>query len=206
MLPKREAFLYLAKDRNGERFWQNFLRDLRETNSVYAAAIDGFIARGGRLPSDQFAVISGATVSPRKGQLHVDAVAKRLIAASFIKEVHDSDDGHCYELAGSLAYGTSAVMRARDLTERITLDGVREWCRKIGMASYNAIRIRGDAELRPIGPFAFDLAGPSYLLPLQGLAPSRASSWPMRVKRRSKGTPDRRRRGTPFSDNMMLVC
>lgn len=25
------------------------------------------------------------------------------------------------------------------------------------------------------------------------------------VKRRSKGTPDRRRRGTPFSD-MMLVC
>ena len=30
--------------------------------------------------------------------------------------------------------------------------------------------------------------------------------FPMNVKRRSKGTPDRRRRGTPFSDNMMLVC
>ena len=29
---------------------------------------------------------------------------------------------------------------------------------------------------------------------------------PCAVKRRSKGTPDRRRRGTPFSDNMMLVC
>lgn len=29
---------------------------------------------------------------------------------------------------------------------------------------------------------------------------------PRGVKRRSKGTPDRRRRGTPFSDNMMLVC
>ena len=27
LLPKREAFLYLEKDRNGERFWQNFLRD-----------------------------------------------------------------------------------------------------------------------------------------------------------------------------------
>ena len=26
------------------------------------------------------------------------------------------------------------------------------------------------------------------------------------VKRRSKGTPDRRRRGTPCSDNLMLVC
>lgn len=50
------------------------------------------------------------------------------------------------------------------------LDGLREWCRKIGLASYNAIRIRGDEDLKPIGPFAFDLAGPSYLLPLQGSA------------------------------------
>ncbi len=33
-----------------------------------------------------------------------------------------------------------------------------------------------------------------------------ALCWIVDVKRRSKGTPDRRRRGTPFSDNMMLVC
>ncbi|SUB01004.1 Uncharacterised protein [Pannonibacter phragmitetus] len=66
--------------------------------------------------------------------------------------------------------GTTAAMRARDITERVLLDGLREWCRKIGLASYNAIRIRGDEDLKPIGPFAFDLAGPSYLLPLQGSA------------------------------------
>ena len=34
----------------------------------------------------------------------------------------------------------------------------------------------------------------------------RGYAWIKAVKRRSKGTPDRRRRGTPFSDNMMLVC
>lgn len=168
MLPKREAFLYFEKDRNTERFWQNFIRDLRATSSVFAAALDGMIARGGRIPATEFAVISGATVTPQKGQLPSETVAKRLIAAGFISEVYDADDGRCFELTPSLAYGSPVGMRARDLTERIVLDGMREWSRKIGLASYNSIRIRGDEDLKAIGPFAFDFAGPSYLLPLQG--------------------------------------
>lgn len=168
MLPKREAFLYLDKDRNSERFWQNFIRDMRATNSVFAASVDGMIARGGLIRADQFASISGATVIPQRGQLPVETVAQRLIAAGFIKEIHNIDHGRCFELAPSLAFGTPAGLRARDLTEGILLDGMREWARKIGFASYNLIRIRGDEELQPIGPFAFDFAGPSYLLPLQG--------------------------------------
>ena len=47
LLPKREAFVYHYKDRKTERFWRNFHNDLRETESVYAAAIDGLLARGG---------------------------------------------------------------------------------------------------------------------------------------------------------------
>jgi hypothetical protein len=168
MLPKREAFLYLEKDRNSERFWQNFIRDLRATKSVFAASIDGMIARRGMISANQFASISGATVIPQKGQIPVDTVAKRLIAADFMKEIYDIEDGRCFELAPSLALGSPGGMRARDLTERVVLDGMREWSRKIGLASYNAIRIRGDDDLKPIGPFAFDFAGPSYLLPLQG--------------------------------------
>jgi hypothetical protein len=167
LLPKREAFLYLQKDRNSERFWHNFVRDLRASGSVYAAAIDGMIARGGLVPTAQFATTSGAPVIPQKGQLHVDVVSARLHAADFIKEVWIDEQPH-FELAYSLANGTPVGMRARDLTERVLLDGLREWCRKIGLASYNSIRVRGDADLQPIGPFAFDLAGPSYLLPLQG--------------------------------------
>ncbi|TKT81025.1 hypothetical protein [Aquamicrobium sp. LC103] len=168
LLPKREAFLYLAKDRNRDNFWLNFIRDMRESGSIYAAAIDGLIARGGLIQAAQFPTISGAPVNPTKGQLHVDTIAKRLRAADFMKEVWDADEGACYQLAYSLAEGSFATMRARDLTERILLDGLREWCRRIGFASYNSIRIRGDAELKAIGPFPFDLAGPSYLLPLQG--------------------------------------
>jgi hypothetical protein len=168
LLPKREAFLYLEKDRNTERFWANLIRDLRESGSVFAAAIDGIIARGGFIRADQFAVVSGAPALPQKGQVTAALVAKRLIAASIVKEVRNSEGELCFSLAPSLAYGDEAELRARDLAERVVLDGLREWARKIGLGSYNAIRIRGDAELRAIGPFEFDLAGPSYLLPLQG--------------------------------------
>lgn len=168
LLPKREAFLYLEKDRNTERFWANLIRDLRESGSVFAAAIDGIIARGGFIRAGQFAIVSGAPALPQKGQVTAVLVAKRLIAASIVKEVRDSEGELCYSLAPSLAYGDEPGLRARDLAERVVLDGMREWARKIGLGSYNAIRIRGDAELRAIGPFEFDLAGPSYLLPLQG--------------------------------------
>lgn len=168
MLPKREAFLYLEKDRNGDRFWQNFMRDLRATKSVYAAAIDGMIARGGLIRADQFPAISGATTIPQKGQLTVEVVKQRLLKANFMNEINNEEDGQCFSLAPSLASGSIAGMRACNLAERIILDGMREWSRKIGLASYNSVRIRGDADLKPIGPFAFDFAGPSYLLPLQG--------------------------------------
>ena len=46
------------------------------------------------------------------------------------------------------------------------MDGLREWTRKFGLASYKAIDIR-DAERAPkFSTFHWDLSGPSYLLPL----------------------------------------
>lgn len=167
LLPKNEAFLYLQDDRGSERFWDNFLRDLRETGSVFGAAIDGMAARGGLVKAEDFAVISSASVYPQKGQLFVDTVVSRLIAADFMKEIYEVEMGRCFLLHYAFGSSNSTVQRARDLTERVLLDGVREWARKIGLASYNSIRVRGEPELKPIGPFAFDLAGPSYLLPLQ---------------------------------------
>lgn len=167
MLPKREAFLYLEKDRNSDRFWVNFMRDLRATGSVFGIAIDGMIARGGLIRREDFPVISSAPLMPVAGQLSVEVVAKRLLGASFMHEVSYDNVVH-YELPMSLANASLTGLRARDLTERILLDGIREWARKIGLVSFNTVRVRSEPDLKPIGPFAFDLAAPSYLLPLLG--------------------------------------
>src|SRR5438105_575590 len=83
LLPKREAFLYRLSDRNSERFWTNFHRDLRATNSVYGAALDGVLARGGTIRKDDFPVISGAPIA-QKGQVSAQHVASRLESAGFL--------------------------------------------------------------------------------------------------------------------------
>ena len=65
-------------------------------------------------------------------------------------------------------------------------------------ANLNVLRIAlfqhtGDPELAAMKVIKHSRAGSPFLFSI------------LSVKRRSKGTPDRRRRGTPFSD-MMLVC
>lgn len=162
LLPKNEGFYYLEDQRNRDPFWENFLRDMRETGSIYALALDGLRARGGFVAYDQFAVISGAPATPMKKQLNAGHVRDTLLKASFIEDHYDAERGRYLRFKGipSLNIPPSTA-------ELILLDAVRDWARKLGFASYNAIAIRGEQGLRPIGPFIFDLAGPSWFAPLQ---------------------------------------
>ncbi len=46
------------------------------------------------------------------------------------------------------------------------LTGVREWVRRIGLVSYDAVAIRDGNKIPRFGQFAWDLVGPSYVHPL----------------------------------------
>lgn len=163
LLPKKESFLYLDAHRNTDVFWGNFLRDMRETGSVFGLALDGLFARGGTIPYDMFAVISGAPAMPMKGQLNAAHVRDALIKASFLEDLYDNDGTRYLRYRG----GGAPFYPPRRTAESVLLDAVRDWARKLGLGSYNTIAIRGDEGLRPIGPFMFDLAGPSYFAPVQ---------------------------------------
>ena len=168
LLPKREDFLYLKSQRNSEQFWANFLRDLRASESVFGAAIDGVAARGGLVRADEFDVISGSPTLPMKGQLSTKVVSDRLLKAGFLQHWDDPTHGPCFELSYDVMAAISpSDLTARRLAEGVVLDGLREWVRYNGFAGFDSIAVRGEGSLRPIGPFAFDLAGPSYLLPLR---------------------------------------
>jgi len=167
LLPKREAFLYHQDQRKTERFWTNLLRDLRETNSVYGAALDGLMARGGIVSADEFAVISGAPLA-LKGQISASRVADTLVSAGAIQRTTLAGFGDCYLSARpEIGNPDSTGFRPRLTADGVILDGVREWARKLGLAGYNSIAIRGDGRLRQVGQFNWDLSGPSYLLPLR---------------------------------------
>ena len=60
---------------------------------------------------------------------------------------------------------TESKFRARSIAEDVLMDGLREWARKLGLASYNAIDIRNGESAPKFGTFHWDISGPSYLLP-----------------------------------------
>ena len=168
ILPKREAFFYLAGQHDGERYWQNLLRDLREANAIYACAIDGLAARGGVVPVDEFHVVSGAPVNLRK-QVPSVVVAKRLIELGVMEEKSIGDLGSCY-VANSgpvMSPLTPQMFRSRRLVEGVMLDGLRMWMRRNGVGSSDKIAIRGEDHRLMVGQFKWDLTGPCYLFPLR---------------------------------------
>jgi hypothetical protein len=167
LLPKKETFIYHLEQRKTERFWTNFVSAMRETNSVYGAALDGLVARGGVVTVDEFAVISGAPLA-LKGQISSSRVAEALIVAGAIARSSCELVGDCYRLNRSeIGYSDSLGLRSRLLAEGVILDALREWAKKLGLAGFNSIAIRGDNHPRKVGQFKWDLTGPSYLLPLR---------------------------------------
>jgi hypothetical protein len=159
--------MYHVEQRSEERFWPNFLQVMRSTRSLFGAAIDGLCARHGVILEEEFAVISGATVAKMKGQLMAKSVADRLILAGVVERRDMDGKSHINISRNELCFPDRDGMYGRQLTETIILEGLLDWVRKMGMASYNQIKIRGESDRQPIGPFMFDLAGPSYLLPFK---------------------------------------
>lgn len=167
LLPKGERFLYLQSQRQEEWFWPRFHQAMRDTKSVYGAAIDGLIARKGVVEQLEFAVCSGASLTGLKRQVMASSVADQLQKAGVIGQL-EVDGKICWVTRrDALCTPDPVGFRSRQLTENILLDGLREWVRRMGFASFNQVFIRGEAERKPIGPYLFDLAGPSYLLPVK---------------------------------------
>jgi len=168
LLPKKEHFIYHHDQRREEWFWINFLESMRSSGAIFGSSIDGLLARQGVVLEEEFTTISGAPDVLMKGQIMAKSVIDRLIRADVIERTNFFD-GNTYISIHRNELGSAdwKGLKGRKLAEGILLDGLREWVRKIGAASYNSIKIRGDADRKPIGPFMFDLAGPSYLLPVK---------------------------------------
>lgn len=167
LLPRGESFIYLKDDRNTERFWLSLHESMRASGSIFGIALDSVIARRGVVPIDDFSVVSGAPIA-LKGQVASYRVAARLIEAGILAEDQHPTIGKCLcvrlaELGGA----DMAGLRARRTMDAIVLDALKEWARRLGLASYNSIAIRGDMRERRVGPFMWDLTGPSYLMPLR---------------------------------------
>ena len=167
LFPKGESFLYLQDQRTTERFWTSLHTALRAANSVHGYAIDSLLARGGVIPVADFSVISGAPRAMKK-QVSSARLLNALTSAGVLKRIMYKGLGDCVAIDRyELGIPDLGGVRARRLAEGVVLDAVREWVRKLGIGSYNAVTIRGDDAERLVGQFRWDLTAPSYLLPLK---------------------------------------
>ena len=146
-------------------FWEALIRDLLDSKSIYGIALYGLVARGGIAQRSSFNVTSG---SPQASKKHISQsrILENLTKAELVETTAIGDMGECVRVRHGFDPDDEDWFRARTLAEDVLMDGLREWARKLGLASYNAINIRSNSNAPDFGNYHWDLCGPSYLSPL----------------------------------------
>ena len=138
------------------------------TKSSYGVALRALNARGGVIPASLFHTYSGSPNKRLKGHVGSDRILDDLIHVGLVgkadlagvdKVIYARGMGDTFNEAVNL-------MRARLKAEQIVLHGLKDWLRKLGLVSYEAVQIRGDQERNHFGQFEWDLTAPSYIYPL----------------------------------------
>lgn len=162
--PRNARFMYLVKQFGSPEYWNRLASTLIANNSALGYAIMALRQNGGMVPARQFPIISGSPVRQRK-HLAAETVLQRLTEVGLVRAVVVPGIGECVALVQDEEYYSvaTAEMRARLITEEILLSAVRDWLRKLGIASYNLVSTRTDQKLPQVGTFTWDLSAPSYL-------------------------------------------
>jgi hypothetical protein len=165
--PKGAVFHYLESSFGTDAYWDALLRDMSQSSSAYGFAVSALQARGGMVTRSQFDIICGAPALQKK-QLSAQTVLERLLAVRLFTTCTIEEVEYVrFDARTPIDVRPLAELKARRLAEKIMLLAVRDWARKLGIASYNTITLRDEAPAQPkVGTMHWDLAGPSYLLPL----------------------------------------
>lgn len=162
--PRNARFLYLEQDFGSSSYWSRLADALIATNSALGYAIAGLKQCDGMVPARNFPIICGAPLRQLK-HLAPETILLHLTEAGLVKTVGMPGVGECIALTqeDSYYFADAAEMRARLITEDILLSAVRDWLRKLGIASYNLVKMRDAETLPQVGTFVWDLSAPSYL-------------------------------------------
>ncbi|MDX7613028.1 hypothetical protein [Aeromonas caviae] len=122
----------------------------------------------GIVPIDHFYSVCGSPKAQQKKISALGVLERMLDAKIFVKDEVDGI-GECI-LTKDL-YDNNQLkeleivsVRARLLAEEIFIGAIKEWLRRLSIASFDCIKTRADIKSQPmVGPFFWDLSSPSYL-------------------------------------------
>ncbi|QZE31426.1 hypothetical protein [Pantoea ananatis] len=170
-LPKREAFLYLAKDFNSRKFWNALLTAHSEAHSVYANTYFALRAYQGVIPAYLLAKVSGAPIKLTK-HVPVRLLEEQMVKGELLRRENDEEHGaylvshvHLHE-----GVNTPRDVRGQLLVEEILIKGVSDWLRKNSMVSFNKVQVRNQEKMPDFSHHNWDITAPSYIHPLASVA------------------------------------
>jgi hypothetical protein len=168
VFPRNARFVFHEKQEYTEAYWKALARDIKAASPAYGPALAALQVRDGVVPLPQFAIISGSPIR-QLGQVSSDTVLERLEAVRIVERIELEGIGPVVALRadGYLGQPDLQGLRARLVVEKMLLLALRDWARRLGVASYDRIEIRGEGDRLPtFGTFHWDLCGPSYMVPL----------------------------------------
>lgn len=159
-------FVYREEQYGDQRFWGALERAFLRYAPSYWYVVAGLRSRGGCVPLALFPTMAGAPLA-RQRQLSPRILLERLVAIQLLEQFEDENETK-YVRFKPHHYRSEPVplIRARLLAEQIALEGIRSWMRRLGIGSYDQVRIRGDAKAPEVSSVSWDLSAPSYLRPL----------------------------------------
>lgn len=165
--PRRARFLYLQEQFGSPRYWDALGAALIKTNSAYGFAIAALRQREGVVSLKQFPIVCGAPTRQSK-HLAPETILARLEGAGLVSRLTLRGVGDCVGLVQVEGHydWLGDHLHAKAISEGILLLALRDWLRNLNLASYNAIRVRGDETAPRVGTLLWDLSGPSYVYPL----------------------------------------
>ncbi len=179
--PHRSEFIYLRSQYGSQLFFNRLISALEETNNAYYYGLSALKSRGGILPINHFKIACSAPKMQSK-QITADLMIENLLTTNLIKCITIPGIGECLALnnfSEQDMYENHLDLKARIISERIALQAIKEWVRRLGLGSYDMVLIRDESEEIPsAGPNYWDLSAPSYLYPLLGNANSKGAKKP----------------------------
>lgn len=160
-------FFFLSEQFGRPAFWKAIEKACQSHGPSYWGAIIGLKARGGAFPLRLFPGLCGAPLA-RKGQLSPERIIERLQAIHMVEQITDEATGEAFIAFQPRQYRTAklAQIRAQLAAEDVVLHGMKEWCRRLGLASFERVRLRGEDESPVVSSITWDFSGPSYARPL----------------------------------------
>src|SRR6185503_8858713 len=139
-LPHNESVLFVKHQFGGSRYFERLIHALDISGSAYGTALRGLEGRSGLVRAREFDIVSG---SPRrlKRQLSSEHVLQKLLDLNLLSRVIRGTEEYITVSQAAESDGALdtrfAAARAQHLAEGVLLIGLRDWLRKIGLASFN---------------------------------------------------------------------